>query len=160
MSKPIIKNHAIVADHWQHIDDEAVLPATGDIIVGYTRWQKDRDVLIKHKGKLGITIGNGISDNEIKADLQHFDLIAIAFPEFKDGRGYSYARLLRERHGYQKEIRAIGNILRDQLRYMERCGFDAFELQADRNIQDALNAFNELTTKYQPAVDGPPTASI
>ncbi|HEX7025873.1 MAG TPA: DUF934 domain-containing protein, partial [Gammaproteobacteria bacterium] len=108
-------------------------------------------------GQLGVTIGGGVSVDEIIDDLSHFDLVAVRFPEFRDGRGYSYARLLRERYGFKGEIRAVGNVLRDQLFYMERCGINAFEVQEDRDINDALKAFYELTVRYQPAVDGLPT---
>lgn len=158
MKRQIIKNREIINDTWQHLGDNDSLPGTSaDIIVTVERWRKDRDALLAREGKLGITIGGGIAADEIVEDLSHFDLIAIRFPEFRDGRGYSYARLLRERYGFKGEIRAIGNVLRDQLFYMERCGINAFEVQEERDIHDALKAFHELTIRYQPAVDGPPT---
>nr|WP_310638858.1 DUF934 domain-containing protein [Burkholderia gladioli] len=75
------------------------------------------------------------------------------FPRFGDGRGYSTAHLLRNRHGWTGELRAIGDVLRDQLNYMSRCGFDAFAVRADRDPHDALNAFTEFSERYQGAVD-------
>lgn len=157
MSKRIIKDRSIIEDHWQQIADEAPLPAAGDIIVSFKRWQQDRAALLARKGGLGIIIGDGVSADEIRNDLQHFQLIAIEFPQFKDGRGYSYARLLRERYRYPHEIRAIGNVLRDQLFPMARCGINAFELDAGRSLEDALQSFNDFSVCYQPAADGTET---
>lgn len=158
MTRQIIKNREIVNDTWQHLSDDDNLPDSSvNIIVTVERWRKDRKALLARDGELGVTIGGGVSVDEIVADLEHFQLVAVRFPEFKDGRGYSYARLLRERYGFKGEIRAIGNVLRDQLFYMGRCGINAFEVQEDRDIQDALKAFYEFTVRYQPAADGPPT---
>jgi uncharacterized protein (DUF934 family) len=157
MSNRIIKERRIVEDSWLHIADDAELPATGDIIVSSQRWHKDRAALLARKGRLGVKIGNEIPLEEIDKDLQHFALIAIEFPKFRDGRGYSYARLLRERHGYKQEIRAVGNVLRDQLLPMARCGINAFELEAGRSLEDALQSFNDFSVQYQPAADGPAT---
>lgn len=157
MSKQIIKDRSIVEDRWQRVADEAPLPESGDIIVSFKRWQQERTALQSRQGGLGVIIGNGVSADDIKGDLQHFRLIAIEFPQFKDGRGYSYARLLRERYRYPHEIRAIGNVLRDQLLPMWRCGINAFELDAGRSLEDALTAFNDFSVRYQPASDGPET---
>lgn len=87
--------------------------------------------------------------------LLALDLIAVDFPVFRDGRGYSIARLLRTRYGWTGELRAIGDVLRDQLNYMRRCGFDAFALRADKDIVDALASFGFYTVTYQGAVDEP-----
>ncbi|MBN1377882.1 MAG: DUF934 domain-containing protein [Gammaproteobacteria bacterium] len=152
MGKHIIKNRQIVEDNWQHLADEESLPASGDIIINYRRWQENRGSLKNFSGRLGITIGGEVSAETIKDDLAFFQLIAIAFAEFKDGRGYSYARLLRERYGFQGELRAIGNILQDQIYYLHRCGFDSFDLDQGRDINAALKAFSDFGTYYQPAV--------
>lgn len=157
MSKHIIKDRSIVEDRWQRIADEAPLPGSGDIIVSFKRWQQERAALLSRQDGLGVVIGNGTSADDIKDDLRHFRLVAIEFPQFKDGRGYSYARLLRERYRYPHEIRAIGNVLRDQLLPMWRCGINAFELDAGRSLDDALKAFNDFSVRYQPAADGPET---
>jgi uncharacterized protein (DUF934 family) len=79
----------------------------------------------------------------------------VDFPVFRDGRGYSIGRLVRERYGYKGEIRAIGDVLRDQLTFMFRCGFDAYAVRADKDLHDALKAFDEFTVQYQGAVDNP-----
>lgn len=82
-------------------------------------------------------------------------LIAVDFPTFRDGRGYSIATLLRTRYGWTGELRAVGDVLRDQLNYMRRCGFDAFSVRADKDIHDALKSFSHYTVRYQGAVDDP-----
>ncbi len=76
-------------------------------------------------------------------------VVAVRFPKFGDGRAYSIARLLRERHGYKGELRAIGEVGRDHLYYMAQCGFDAFELRAGEDPQEALAAFGDFSTSYQ-----------
>ena len=80
-------------------------------------------------------------------------LVAVEFPKYVDGRGYSTARILRERYGFDGELRAVGNVLRDQLQYMERCGFDAFELEEGKDAEAALDAFGEISVAYQGAAD-------
>jgi uncharacterized protein (DUF934 family) len=87
--------------------------------------------------------------------LRALELIAVDFPVFRDGRGYSIARLLRTRHGWNGELRAIGDVLRDQLNYLRRCGFDAFAVRADKDIDDALKSFGFYTVTYQAGVDDP-----
>ncbi len=100
-----------------------------------------------------LRIGNEISLSDVKGDFQGFSVIILDFPSFRDGRAYSQARLLRERYGYAGEIRARGDILRDQLFYMARCGFDAFEYSG-ANAREADAALRDFTFAYQPAADG------
>jgi uncharacterized protein (DUF934 family) len=87
--------------------------------------------------------------------LKNMQLIAVDFPSFRDGRGYSIATLLRTRYGWTGELRAIGDVLRDQLNYMRRCGFDSFAVRADKDIHDALLSFSRYSVRYQGAVDDP-----
>ncbi|TCS34774.1 uncharacterized protein (DUF934 family) [Paucimonas lemoignei] len=97
-------------------------------------------------------------DDEFESLAQHFhklDLIAVDFPSFRDGRGYSIGYLLRTRYKWQGELRAIGDVLRDQLNYMRRCGFDSFAVRADKNIHDAVKSFSHYSVQYQGAVDQP-----
>jgi uncharacterized protein (DUF934 family) len=157
MTQRIIKDRKIVEDRWRRLADDEAVPASGDIIVSFKRWRQEHAALSVRNGGLGVIIGNGVSVDDVKDDLRHFGLIAIEFPQFKDGRGYSYARLLRERYRYPHEIRAIGNVLRDQLLPMWRCGINAFELDAGRSLEDALTAFDDFSVRYQPAADGKET---
>ena len=148
----VIKDKKVIEDSWQLVDEGATVPETGDVIVSLSLWKKEYDVLSKRPGKVGVVL----SSDEDPADIAHRDelpLIAIDFPKFSDGRGYSHARLLRERYGYEGELRAVGNVLRDQLFYMLRCGIQSFALQAGKDIEGALSAFEEFSVTYQAAVD-------
>lgn len=151
----IIKGREIVEDSLTHVPDGVELPTDGDITVGLDRYRELRPSLIVRAGRVGVRLR---PDQEAKlvADLaSELSLIAIEFPAFKDGRGYTTARLLRERHHFVGELRAVGDVLRDQLFYMERCGFNAFELKAGKDIEGALAAFKEFSVTYQGAADDP-----
>lgn len=152
----IIKNGAVVADRWTHVGGSAGGPLPdGDIVVPLETWRATRGSLLRRNSRLGVRLAAGDDPAEIAGDLDRLDLIALEFPSFADGRAYSAARLLRERYGYAGELRAVGDVLRDQLYFMRRCGFDAFELRPGRSIYDALAAFSEISVKYQGAADGP-----
>lgn len=151
----IIKHRQIVEDGFIHVPDGAEIPARGDVIVSLDRYRELRTALQARGTKIGVQLH---SDQEAKlvADLlPELDLVAIEFPGFKDGRGYTTARLLRERFGFKGEIRAVGDVLRDQLFYMERCGIDAYELKPGKDIEGALQAFQEFSVTYQAAADDP-----
>ena len=151
----VIKHRQIVTDDWRRLTDikpgDEVPP--GKVIIPFACWQASREKLIARGGRYAVCI-NGEHETEVVAgDLGYFTLIALEFPTFRDGRCYTHARLLRERYGYQGELRAVGDVLRDQLLFMERCGIDSFEVRADKNIEDALKAFTEFSVKYQTAAD-------
>ena len=149
----VIKNGAAVADRWVRIDDEADLPVAGDIVVSLERWQRDRDVLLARDGGLGIELRSDQLADSLGAAARHFQLIALDFPKFSDGRPYSTARLLRERYGFAGELRAVGNVLRDQFLFMDRCGFDSIEVQDQRHVAAWASALSEIGVFYQPATD-------
>lgn len=152
----VIKDQKIVEDNWQRLKEitsDTNFPE-GDIIVPFNYWLENKQVLLARGSRLGVCL-NGDDDAEaLVNDLEYFDIIALDFPAFTDGRSYSHARLLRDRYKYQGEIRAVGDVLRDQLFYMQRCGFNSFQLREDKDIEDALNAFTEFSVKYQTAADG------
>lgn len=150
---PIIRNRAVVEDDWTHLGDDQPIPAEGAVSVSWARWQAERAALGGRSAPTGVRLPNTVEPEEISADLDDLALITIDFPTFKDGRGYSLARLLRSRFGYTGELRAVGDVLRDQLFYMYRCGFDAYALKAGKDIHGALEAFDEFTVTYQPAAD-------
>ncbi len=150
----ILKDRRIVEDPWRHVADDVALPAA-PVIVSLARWQAERDLLAARPEALGVRLPNDVDVAALAEDLPHFALIALEFPSFKDGRAYTQARLLRERYGYRGEVRAVGDVLRDQLFFMQRCGFDAFELRPDRSLEDALHALTEFSVTYQPAADEP-----
>lgn len=151
----LIKNRRIVADAWVHVDDAAELPARGQLIVSLARYREQRALWQRHSGSMGVRLCSHHEAKEVAPLLQELSLVAVEFPGFKDGRGYTTARLLRERFGFRGELRAVGDVMRDQLFYMERCGFDAFELKAGKSLQDALGAFSEFSVSYQGAADEP-----
>ena len=153
-----IKNTAISADEWVHVGVEGDLPETGSLIVPLARWLSSREVLLARKGQLGLRLASSESPEQIRDDLGRFNLIALEFPIFRDGRAYSYARLLREQYGFKGELRAVGNVLYDQFSFMRRCGFDAYEVQKDADAQRFAKALSEFTLRYQSDADGAPSA--
>jgi uncharacterized protein (DUF934 family) len=154
---------AVVADDWQVLRlaegdaPESVEVPDGKIIVPSTLWlaQRERLSARAETAQLGVWLAPDQLATSIQADLDKFALIAIDFPKFSDGRGYSIAYNLRKRLGYQGELRAIGDVLRDQLFQMQRCGFDAYATRQDRSIVDALLGLSVFSETYQAAIDQP-----
>lgn len=154
---PLIKDGQIIDDSWQVVADGEVVPATGPIVVSLARWQAEREQFLLRNTPLGVRLESKQRAEDISADLERLALVAIEFPTFRDGRAYSTARLLRERHGFKGELRAVGNVLRDQLLFMHRCGFDAFEVQGEHAAEAWRQALAEISVFYQPTGDGRPT---
>jgi len=157
---PLLKEGRVVEDLWTPLPEDAALTPEGDLIVSLERWQAEGDSLQTRNGRLGLRLRSDQSPAEIAGDLKHFDLVALEFPRFGDGRAYSYARLLRERYGFTGELRAVGNVLRDQLLFMLRCGFDAFEIDAENAAQAWQEAMSEISLWYQPTGDGRSSAGV
>lgn len=152
----IIKKGEIVTSSWVHVRDDEPLPDEhADVTVSLARLVSEREPLAARSGRVGVRLHPEDDVDPHLPALLPLPLLAVEFPRFTDGRGYSLGRLLRERHGYRGELRAMGNVLRDQLYFMHRCGFDAFELQPGKSVEDALAAFAELSVRYQAAVDEP-----
>ncbi|MDB5397139.1 MAG: hypothetical protein JWM91_4645 [Rhodospirillales bacterium] len=152
----LIKGRQVVADSWRHLDDSDPLPATGAVTISWERWTVERGTIARPRAQLGLRIPNTVTTAVIGADADHCGLIAVAFPNFGDGRAFSQARVLRSQYGFRGEIRATGNVLRDQLQFMERCGIDAFEVPERALTEDWLAAFSEFDLFYQPAADSRP----
>lgn len=147
MSRLICRGE-LVEDRWQWVDaDEALvaarLEAGGRFILPLDLWCAHRHTL--DAARAGVWLGPDDDVAPLQPWLATLPLIAIRFPVFTDGRGYSLARLLRGRHGYAGELRAVGDVLRDQLYFLQRCGFDAFQLRADQPPADALAAFQDYS---------------
>ena len=151
---PLLKHGKLVNDPWTHVADEVAIPASGAVIVGLKRWREERDALIKRKDPVGVRLQSDHTAGDVADDLEHLGVVALAFPVFKDGRAYTNARRLRERHGYTGEIRAIGNVLRDQYLFMRRCGFDALEVKEGETERDWQKATQAIGVFYQAAADG------
>jgi uncharacterized protein (DUF934 family) len=150
----LIRNGALVeGDPWRFVADGEELPAAGAAVVTAKRWVAERDGLIGRNAPIGVKLEAGDQPKSIASDLDRIDLVAVDFPAFKDGRGFSAARLLRERYGYKGEIRAVGRVLRDALLYMQRCGFDAFDLVDKDPVAAWRESLGEMSVFYQPAAD-------
>ena len=148
----VIKQREIIDDSWELSPPGAPIPNDGDLIIGLADWNASPDTHAARAGKTGVLLKAGEEPEDIQA-LERLPLIAIEFPKFADGRGYSSARLLRERFNFRGELRAVGDVLRDQLFYMARCGFDSFALKAGKDIEGALAAFDDFSVTYQPGAD-------
>lgn len=152
----LLKNRQLVNDDaWTlTADDEAVNDYS---IISLTRWQESAAELQAQAdaGKLGLYLAAGETAEQIAEKAASFALISIEFPKFADGRGYSTARLLRERYGYQGELRSAGDVLIDQLFFMQRCGFTSFALREDQDLEDAIAAFDTFSVCYQNDVNDP-----
>ena len=134
------------------------MPPTGPVIVSLAQWQAQREALLARGAPLGVRLHSDQSPELIADDVQHFAVVALEFPKFRDGRAYSYARLLRERYGYQGELRAVGDVLLEQVFFMLRTGFDAFDIQGPDPLSAYRTAIGDFSVWYQPTGDGRPTA--
>lgn len=149
----IIKDKAITTADWQRLTLEQIeengLPESGRLMVPLAYWKEHKDELLARKDNSCVWLDAGEESAEIVDDLAHLSLIGLNFPHHKDGRAYSYARELRLRHGYKGDILAFGDVLRDQLFYMQRVGINVFEPRADRDIEVALTGLSDFSLNYQ-----------
>lgn len=162
--RQIILERAVVNDDWFYVplEDDGValsveaLPA-GKVLLPFAWWRLARLPLLamREARQLGVWLAADDEPAELVKDFDSLSLIAVDFPLFRDGRGFSLGRLLRERHGWRGELRALGDVARDQLGFMARCGFNSFALRPERDIHDALKAFGELSVHYQGDVSEP-----
>ena len=154
MPKPsLIINEAVAEDQWQLIRDEnnTAIPSDTRVIVPLTLWQTSPT--LQQRDDVGLLLPNTVELTQVTIDYTSLPLIAIDFPVFMDGRGFSIARLLRERYQYTGELRAVGHIIRDQLCYLKRCGFNAFCLNEDVDLNHAITSLTDFTEAYQSAAD-------
>jgi uncharacterized protein (DUF934 family) len=155
----LIKKDALVTDEYQLLaDDDAALPASGAVLVSLARWQRDRDALLSRSDPIGVQLKSDESPELLADDLDRIALIALEFPVFRDGRAYSYARMLRDRFAFTGEVRAVGEVLMEQLLFMLRTGFDAFQIESDDALGQYKTAKADFSVWYQPTGDGRPSA--
>jgi len=165
----LIRRGSVESAHWPQLDEAALreLAARGSgvrpdiggpvdgVLIPFQLWRAERGLC----HTLGVEIGVIVRDDDdlavVAEHLPHIGVIAVQFPKFVQGRGYSIARLLRGRYGYTRELRAIGDVLRDQIFYLSRVGFDAFELRADQDAQQCVTALRDFTEPYQASTDQP-----
>lgn len=143
----LLKNGKIIDDKW------------AGAILTLEQWEAESSALKAQNKPLGLLLTAGQFPEDIAENLDNFEVIALEFSAFTDGRSYTSARQLRERYGFQGEIRAVGNVLVDQYRAMLRCGFDAFEISESRDVEKWEKISNDVSVTYQPAIDGRATRS-
>jgi len=152
----ILKHGALQPNDWLTVADDAALPEGKPAVVTLDRWLKERDTLIGRNAPIGVKLKSDQSPMAVADDLERLAMIVLEFPKFTDGRGYSHARTLRQRLGYQGELRAVGNVLRDQYLFMDRCGIDSIEVADEANVAGYLESLGEFSIWYQPAADQRP----
>ena len=140
-------------DPFTHVDDDQDLPQ-GDVIISLTRFQAEGEHLLSEGRSVGVRLESHEEVEALAYDLPRLGVVALAFPKFGDGRAYSYARLLRERFGYKGEVRAVGDVLREQAGFMVRCGFDAFEPADGSTVEQWEAAAHRFRHVYQGSADG------
>jgi len=144
----LIKQGRIIDDGWLPIDPEATTIGEGHIL-SLDQWLNSQD-----RSGRALLLEPGQGPAPLFDSLEHIPMIAINFPVFTDGRGFSYGRELRER-GFAGELRACGHFIRDQMTYLQRCGFDAFQLADESQLEDALAGLHDFSESYQAAIDQP-----
>ena len=153
---PLIKDGAFVQDVFVTVADDAALP-DGAAIVSLARFQEERDALLARNVPLGIQLKAPENPELLGEDVQRFSVIVLEFPVFRDGRAFSWARMLRERLNFTGEIRGTGHFLYDQINYMKRVGFDAWTVADGFSLEQFQRALTEITNVYQPSADGKKT---
>ena len=151
---PLIRNGQFADDPFYFVPDGKAYPEDKGVIVTLARFQGERENLFAHHKLIGVRLASNENPQVLKADLSRLAAIVLEFPKFRDGRAFSWARMLRTRFGYRGEIRATGDFLPDQLAFMARTGFDAFEVRQDFTLEQFHRAMREITAPYQPSADG------
>jgi uncharacterized protein (DUF934 family) len=153
----LIKNGAIVEDRWALLREATTLgdlPPATPVIVPLALWKAEHAALVA-RGDVGVWLKPDDDPDALGQNVGALPVIAIDFPKFSDGRGYSTAQMLRDKHRFGGELRAIGDVLRDQLFYLAQCGFDAFAVRADRSLEDALKGLTDFSDGYQASIRQP-----
>ena len=158
MPSKVIVDAQIVDNTWTKVDATNDLKSdqpSGDLILPLTLWNRKNELFTNHEGKIGLWLASNELPEMIDGDINSIPVIAIDFSPFGDGRGFSIGRLLRERFAFSGELRAIGAPLRDQMTYLKRCGFNAFELAEHYDPSEALASLKDFSVGYQTSVDQP-----
>lgn len=146
----VIKDRHIVEDAWHLVGDDE--EAGSHAIVSLARWNDEHDSLLAAGEPVGVVLRSDECPDDV-AERDRLALVAVDFPAFTDGRGYSTARMLRSRLGYRGEIRAIGDVMRDEMFLMHRCGIESFAVKPGKDMEKALEAFDDFSVAYQAAAD-------
>jgi len=151
MPRRLLRDRQIVIDEWLYVA-EAAADASAPLIVTFDQWKMEPDTWIARGTPLGVVLSSAHKVEELAPDLERFSLVAAEFSGPGEGRGYTQARLLRERWNFKGELRATGHVRTDQVFFMARCGFNSFELP-DTDFDAALAAFSTFSAAYQPSND-------
>src|ERR1700710_1447094 len=155
---PLVRGGTISGDAFVHVADDAEIPADGAVLISAARFLADSDALSRRLGQPGVIWPNNRDVDDLVPYLDRLAVVALVFPTFRDGRAYSQARLLRERYNYRGELRATGQVLRDQFVFMLRAGFDAFEVKKESDAEAFANTAKRYSVFYKPTGDGRVTA--
>lgn len=154
---PLVKDNHIVQDGFVTIGEDDALPVSGAILLPAARLLQDPSV-VERPWPVGVIWPNNRDIDELVPHLPVLSAVALVFPSFRDGRAYTQARLLRERHRYRGELRATGQVLRDQFVFMLRAGFDAFEVVKQSDAEAFFSVTRRYSVFYQPTAETPITA--
>jgi len=155
---PLVKGGKITDDTFVHVADGAELSGDAAVLVSATRFLENPESVLQRKGKTGVIWPNNRDVDDLAPYLDRLAAVALVFPTFRDGRAYSQARLLRERFQYRGELRATGQVLRDQFVFMLRAGFDTFEVKKQSDAEAFAQTVKRYSVFYQPTGDGRLTA--
>jgi len=155
---PLVKGGKISTDAFVQVADDAPLPADGAVLISAVRFLGDPESVLQRSGKTGVIWPNNRDLDDLVPYLDRLAVVALVFPNFRDGRAYSQARLLRERYRYRGELRATGQVLRDQFVFMLRAGFDAFDVKKQSDAEAFAQTVQRYSVFYQPTGDGRITA--
>jgi uncharacterized protein (DUF934 family) len=150
----LVKSGHVVDDRYRRVPDDAPIPDDVPVIIPAARFLADADDILRRKAPTGVLWPNNRKIAELAGHLDRLALVALEFPKFRDGRAYSQARLLREQYGFRGELRATGDVLRDQFMFLLRAGFDAFEVKKDADAAVFASEIARHTVFYQPTGDG------
>jgi uncharacterized protein (DUF934 family) len=151
---PLVKGGKIQTDEYVHVADDAELPEAGAVLVSAARFLADPERVLQRREKVGVIWPNNRDVEDLVPYVERLALVVLVFPSFRDGRAYSQARLLRERYFYRGELRAAGQVLRDQFVFMLRAGFDAFEVKKQADAEAYAQTVKRYSVFYQPTGDG------
>ncbi len=163
MPRRLLRDGRVVLDDWIYLaesgdaltglgESDSRSTAARGVILTFDQWLADKAKWLGGTGRLGVVLSPAHKVEQLAPDLARFHLIGAEFSGPSEGRGYTQARLLRERYGWNGELRATGYVRRDQLFFLARCGFNSFELP-DSELDSAVSAFSTFSAEYQPSND-------
>ena len=150
---PLIKDGAEAENMWTFVEGESPVSAADCVTLPLARLVEESEEILARNTQVGVRLEPADDPHDLIPFLDRIGLIEVSFPKYTDGRGYSQAQLLRRRLGYTGELRAVGHVLRDQILYMHRSGFDAYQTSR-ADLPNVLEALKEYSAFYQPAADG------